>query len=78
MRIAIDLNGVLRNTLDKIEQVYEKFYLSNDEDEILLKIPCNYGDLSDEEDIFNFNENMRVLLQSTTLKISSTNVWFLN
>jgi hypothetical protein len=33
MTIAIDLNGVLRNTLGKIEQVYEKFYLSNDENE---------------------------------------------
>lgn len=33
MRIGIDLNGVLRDTLGKIEQVYDKFYLSNEDDE---------------------------------------------
>ncbi len=33
MRIGIDLNGVLRDTLGKIEQVYDKFYLSNKDDE---------------------------------------------
>ncbi len=32
MRIGIDLNGVLRDTLGKIEQVYDKFYLSNDDE----------------------------------------------
>jgi hypothetical protein len=29
MRIAIDVNNVLRNTLLKIEQVYEKWYIDN-------------------------------------------------
>jgi hypothetical protein len=33
MRIVIDLNGVLRDTLGKIEQVYDKFYLSNEDGE---------------------------------------------
>lgn len=33
MRIGIDLNGVLRDTIGKIEQVYDKFYLSNEDDE---------------------------------------------
>jgi hypothetical protein len=33
MRIGIDLNGVLRDTLGKIEQVYDKFYLSNEDGE---------------------------------------------
>ena len=27
MRIGIEINGVLRNTLDKIEQTYQKFYI---------------------------------------------------
>jgi len=29
MRIAIEINGVLRDTVKKIEQVYEKFYVEN-------------------------------------------------
>jgi hypothetical protein len=29
MRIAIDVNGVLRDTIKKIEQVYEKWYIEN-------------------------------------------------
>ena len=29
MRIAIELNGVLRDTLKKIHQEYEKWYLEN-------------------------------------------------
>ena len=29
MRIGIELNGVLRDTLKKIQQEYEKWYLNN-------------------------------------------------
>jgi len=29
MRIAVDVNGILRDTLKKIEQVYEKWYIEN-------------------------------------------------
>jgi hypothetical protein len=29
MKIAIEVNGVLRDTVKKIEQVYEKFYVEN-------------------------------------------------
>lgn len=29
MRVAIDVNGVLRDTIKKIEQVYEKWYIEN-------------------------------------------------
>ncbi len=29
MKIGIEVNGVLRDTLSKIEQVYSKFYLEN-------------------------------------------------
>ena len=29
MRIAVELNGVLRDTLKKIQQEYEKWYLDN-------------------------------------------------
>jgi hypothetical protein len=65
MRIAIDLNGVLRNTLDKIEQVYEKFYLSNDEDESTdfkyeIKKPIdsllitNHFTFKSDDDVYDF------------------------
>jgi len=29
MRIAVDVNGVLRDTLTKIQQVYERWYIDN-------------------------------------------------
>ena len=31
MRIGIEINGVLRNTLGKIEQTYKKFYVEKTE-----------------------------------------------
>jgi len=40
MRIAIEINGVLRNTLDKIEQTYQKYMIDKTdglEDDELFK-----------------------------------------
>lgn len=65
MRIAIDLNGVLRDTLGKIEQVYDKFYISNEEDEvggfkyeIIYPIDSlnlmNHFKFETSEDLYNF------------------------
>jgi len=42
MKIAIDLNGVLRDTLGKIEQVYDKFYVSNEDNDSEFKYEINY------------------------------------
>jgi hypothetical protein len=42
MRIAIDLNGVLRDTLGKIEQVYDKFYIANEDNDSEFKYEINY------------------------------------
>jgi len=42
MKIAIDLNGVLRNTIGKIEQTYEKFYVSNENVDSEFKYEINY------------------------------------
>ena len=33
MKIAIEVNGVLRNTIEKLKQVYEKFLIESEEDE---------------------------------------------
>jgi len=42
MRIAIDLNGVLRDTIGKIEQVYDKFYVTNEDNDSEFKYEINY------------------------------------
>ena len=33
MRIAFDINGVIRNTFQKAEQLYQKHYIDEFEDE---------------------------------------------
>lgn len=65
MRIGIDINNVLRNTLSKIEQVYEKWYIDNpflEETEFKYEIisPVTTLNLNshlkfpDEEHLYNF------------------------
>ena len=64
MRIGIDLNGVLRDTLGKIEQVYDKFYVSNEEGGSDFKYEVNYPidslnlmnhfKFENSEDLYNF------------------------
>jgi hypothetical protein len=44
MRVAIEINGVLRDTVKKIEQVYEKFYIENPLNE---ERDFEYGKISD-------------------------------
>lgn len=44
MRIGIEINGVLRNTIDKIEKTYQKFLIDNTdgiEDENTFKYEMN-------------------------------------
>lgn len=67
MRIGIDVNGVLRNTLKKIQQEYEKWYIDNpflDEEESKVKREI-FSDVTtlelnkhlyfeDNEDLYNF------------------------
>lgn len=55
MRIGIELNGVLRNTLGKIQQEYEKWYIDN---------PFNHTN-EDEDDHFEY----RVISDLNTLNI---------
>jgi len=47
MRIGIEINGVLRNTIGKIEQTYEKFYIDK-------------MDGVDDEDTFEYKMNLPV------------------
>jgi hypothetical protein len=66
MRIAIELNGVLRDTLKKIQQEYEKWYLDNpfkeddekSEYEVLSDLTTldirNHLKFKDEDELYNF------------------------
>jgi len=65
MRIGIELNGVLRDTLKKIQQEYEKWYLENpfkEEGEFEYKVISDLTTLNitdhllfqNEEDLYNF------------------------
>lgn len=66
MRIAIDINGVLRNTNEKIKQVYEKYFIDeqevneNSEFKYEMNLPVNTTNLQNhflfpsEDDFFVF------------------------
>lgn len=65
MKIAIELNGVLRNTLAKIEQEYQKWYIDNpfrEESEFEYKIKSDVTTLNlmehlsfkDEDELYDF------------------------
>lgn len=67
MRIAIEINGVLRNTIGKIEQTYQKFYIDKTEgiedDESFkyeMKLPVtsldlkNHFEFPSNDDLYSF------------------------
>lgn len=67
MRIGIEMNGVLRNTLKKIEEVYRKWYIENpfkedDTDDFQYKIISevttldimNHLKFKDNDELYNF------------------------
>lgn len=56
MRIGIEINGVLRNTLGKIEQTYEKFFLTKVEG--IDDVDFEYGKISDLTSL-NISEHLK-------------------
>ena len=87
MRIGIELNGVLRDTLKKIQQEYEKWYIENpfrDEGEdsfeyqvtsdlISLDI-MNHLKFKDEDELYNFlykEHTMEIFGHAGSVEISS-------
>jgi len=67
MRIGIEINGVLRNTLDKIEQTYQKFFIDKtdgieDENSFEYKITTpidslelkNHFAFHDDDELYSF------------------------
>jgi hypothetical protein len=70
MKIGIEVNGVLRDTITKFTQLYEKHMIDeNDNEETILKI-----DITDENNLESVVEdkfNYEVLSPVTSLNLSN-------
>lgn len=86
MRIAIELNNVLRDTLKKIQEVYEKWYIENPyrDEEIKGEIISDLTSLeitkhlkfNGEEELYNFlykEYTMEIFGHAGSVEISSMN-----
>ena len=86
MKIAIELNGVLRDTLKKIQQEYEKWYLNNpfkeDEEKSEYEVISDLTTLNiskhlkfkDEDELYNFlykEHTMEIFGHAGSVEISS-------
>lgn len=62
MKIAFDLNGVIRDVFLKAEQVYTKFYLEDKEDEIITEYDESTGEWSEinNNDSFRYELNLPI------------------
>jgi hypothetical protein len=76
MRVGIEINGVLRNTLDKIEQTYQKFYIDKtdgleDDDSFNYKItePINSLELKNHFEFRDDNELYSFLYEEFPMEI---------
>ena len=75
MRIAIEINGVLRNTINKIEQTYQKYYIDKTdgiEDEIFsygMSLPVNSLKLQDHFKFQNDDELFSFLYEEFPMEI---------
>ena len=84
MRIGIELNGVLRDTLKKIQQEYEKWYLENpfkeDEEKSEYEVISDLTSLDimshlkfkDEDELYDFlyKEHTKFLVIQVRLKLT--------
>jgi hypothetical protein len=87
MRIGIEMNGVLRDTLKKIQQEYEKWYIDNpfkEETEFDYKVISDLTTLNiaehlsfkDKDEIYNFlykEHPMEIFGHSGSIEMSSMN-----
>jgi len=76
MRIAIEINGVLRNTLDKIQQTYQKYMIDKtegieEEDSIVreIKLPINSLELRNHFTFINDEELYSFLYEDFPMEI---------
>ena len=87
MRIGIEINGVLRDTLKKIQQEYEKWYINNpfkEKTEFEYKVNSDLETLDimkhllfkDENELYNFlykEHTMEIFGHSGSVEMSSMN-----
>jgi hypothetical protein len=87
MRIGIEINGVLRDTLKKIQQEYEKWYIDNlfkEETEFKYEVISDLTTLNirehlsfpTDEDLYDFlykEHTMEIFGHSGSVEMSSTN-----
>ena len=85
MRIGIELNGVLRDTLKKIQQEYEKWYIENpfkEEDEFEYKVISDLTSLNiqnhlafkNDDELYNFlykEHTMEIFGHAGSVEVSS-------
>ena len=76
MRIAIEINGVLRNTLEKIEQTYQKYLIDKtdgieDEESITreIKYPIDSLELMNHFSFIDDNELYSFLYEDFSMEI---------
>jgi hypothetical protein len=76
MRIAIEINGVLRNTLDKIQQTYQKYMIDKtegieEEDSIVreIKLPIDSLELQNHFTFINNEELYSFLYEDFPMEI---------
>jgi hypothetical protein len=76
MRIAIEINGVLRNTLDKIQQTYQKYMIDKtegieEEDSIVreIKLPIDSLELRNHFTFINDEELYSFLYEDFPMEI---------
>lgn len=70
MRIAIDVNGVLRDTILKIEQIYSKHYLDNNIDESLKTYTLDESGNTEVNDVVESDFKYEMILPVTSSELS--------
>lgn len=71
MRIGIEINGVLRNTIEKITQIYQKFYIDNTNDYVLNKVFNLDISGNTEEELLPESFKYEMILPVTSLTLSN-------
>ena len=69
MKIAIEVNGVLRNTIEKLKQVYEKFLIESEEDETNKTFELGEGEELSEVTVIQDNFKYEIIEPVTSLEI---------
>jgi hypothetical protein len=69
MKIGVEINGVLRNTIEKFSQIYEKSLVTPQDDELQLKSFELSLDEGSEDEITNDNFKYEIISDVTSLNL---------